>query len=113
MLSDSWICKTNQLWKLCVFVFLLAIDAILFIQLISVVNGISVIRAVGTDQVILTLLIVTVGNVTFWWFFLIFRCRGCGFNVGKFVLLKSNTSEWLNNLLGLRSCPRCGNTGHH
>lgn len=105
---DRWIAKTKQLWKLGVFILLLIVDAMVLIDFVSIVNGFNLLQIVGTDQLGISLLFVVLTNVTFWWLFLIFRCRWCGLNVGKFVLTRSNTSLWFITLIGLRCCPRCG-----
>ena len=107
-MANTWISKTNQTWKLLVFIFLMLIALVMLVVFIAEYNDRLLFLEQYLDKVSLALLSTGIGMVALLWVAFVFKCPSCKANVGKFVITKTEAATWFTTLLMLSSCPKCG-----
>lgn len=107
MSQKSWLSRTNQVWKLIVFIVGGVTSFLVFLLLIWRINheqGVTVIP----DEFSLAALLVCLGSSTFLWLLLSLRCSSCKKSIAKYILTSSQSGNWFSTLVNLKHCPLCG-----
>ena len=107
-MRTSFIEKTNQSWKLKLFLFCILHLAVLFIIFVWRVRNPADYTLIIPDQIVLALSIssLTIISVLLLWFLV--RCPVCKKNISSYFLRNSDANNWLTNLTTISKCPFCG-----
>jgi hypothetical protein len=106
MLQGSWLSRTNQSWKLLVFIVGGATSFLVFLLLIWRINHEQGVSAIP-DEFSLAALSVCLGSSTFLWFLLSLRYSNCKKSIAKYSLTSSQSGNWFSTLVDLKHCPLC------
>lgn len=108
--NGSWISRTNQGWKLVLFVILLIASGIFFFGIILKTNSsflaqhLPSIEFLGLTNVIFFLL-------SFCWLWFSVRCPACGKSVAGYILRNEEAGKWFTSLVNIQVCPSCKDSG--
>jgi len=110
MFGENWVSKTNQTWKVVLFVILLLLSFLGFLVLIWLINSSSqrFFNIWILDEVTLSLSFVGLGLVAFVLLGFSIRCPVCRKNIGGLILTTSSANDWFKDLVSLQKCPHCG-----
>ena len=92
----------GQRWKLWLAGALLAVVAVGFL----VPDGVS--RVLGIAGVAVELGATALAFLSLGWATFVVRCRHCGLPLVKYAMSNQSIGQWLQWLLTVKRCPRCG-----
>src|SRR5215469_12338754 len=107
--QKPWIVATGQVWKLRVFLCLIALGQALFVRFVLSYNGIEVLSALGNPKNPGLFMGVTAGSLA--WLVLSIQCPSCDALPVWTVLRVTPASSWLIELSRSDRCAVCGRRG--
>ena len=102
----SWIERTNQAWKIWIFIIFIFLGAISFLCMVMSINGIQIPNRNGEIEFATSFILLTFGALT--WLILSLRCPKCAHKPVWPILKSAQVNEWLRVIAALECCPKCG-----
>jgi TctA family transporter len=95
--ENLWLQRTNQVWKILAFYFLL------FLSVLSIVIWMFV-RTVNFH---LLLMGIFLGIISLFWIIQSIKCPSCGAKPVWHIMRTANFGEWFIKIIKMRRCPSC------
>ena len=104
-ISQYWLVKTNQTWKLLVSFLLIFLSGLFFIMLLLAVNKAWVSEGFGELELELASIIFGISSLI--WLCQSIRCPECGYKPAWTIIKTSSANEWLGKISKMEHCPVC------
>ena len=104
--TKIWLVKTNQVWKLWIFLLLLALSFVSLLCKWMIVEGIWIPNRVGATEFSVASVVLGFGSLI--WLCKSLKCPECGYKPTWPILKSAPASKWNAVLIKLEHCPKCG-----
>lgn len=104
--DQVWIIRTNQHWKILVFLLLMFSAGGIFVAMIMTINGILIPNRIGEIEFAITSIVLGFGSLI--WFSKSLKCPKCGYKPTWPILKSVPASIWFVTITKLEHCPKCG-----
>ncbi len=110
-LHELWLVRTNQIWKLGVFMFLMFLGMVIFVGMIMVINKAWMPTWISEFELSISGIFIVLSALI--WFCKSIKCSKCGYKPVWPILRTAPANEWLAQITKLEECPSCKDKGEN